>query len=87
MFVTLIVLELNIFKKKLKKVIKISKIVTNGFRIAASDSVMCGYFCVEFIDFMLNDKILTDFTNLFSPSNFKKNNDIILKYFMNNFEK
>ena len=87
MFVTLIVLELNIFKKKLKKVIKISKIVTNGFRIPASDSVMCGYFCVEFIDFMLNDKILTDFTNLFSPSNLKKNNDIILKYFMNNFEK
>ena len=71
----------------MKKIIKISKIVTNGFRIQASDSVMCGYFCIEFIDFMLNDKSLTNFTNLFSPSNLKKNDDIILKYFMNNFEK
>ena len=33
---------------------------------------MCGYFCTEFIDFILNDKYLTDFTSLFSPNNFKK---------------
>ena len=33
---------------------------------------MCGYFCVEFIDFMLKGNSLTDFTNLFSPNNFKK---------------
>ena len=32
---------------------------------------MCGYFCVEFIDFKLNNESLTDFTNLFSPKNFK----------------
>ena len=43
---------------------------------------MCGYFCFGFIDFTLAGKLLTDFTNLFSPSNFKKNNDIILNYFM-----
>ena len=34
---------------------------------------MCGYFCNGFIDFMLKDKSLTDFTNLFSPNDFKKN--------------
>ena len=44
---------------------------------------MCGYFCTEFIDFMLNGKSLTDFTNLFSPNHFKENNDIIFKYFKN----
>ena len=44
----------------------------------------CGYFCIEFIDFMFAGKKLTDFTNLFSPSNFKKNNDMILNYFMTN---
>ena len=43
---------------------------------------MCGYFCIGFIDFMLAGKTLTDFTNLFSPNNFKKNYDIILNYFM-----
>ena len=44
---------------------------------------MCGYFCIEFIDFVFKCKTLTDFTNLFSPNDFKKN-DTILKYFMNN---
>ena len=33
------------------------------------DSVMCGYFCIGFINFMLESKTLTDFPNLFSPNN------------------
>ena len=33
---------------------------------------------------MLAGKTLTDFTNLFSPNNFKRNDDIILNYFMTN---
>ena len=41
---------------------------------------MCGYFCIGFIDVMLAGKILTDFTNLSSSNNFKKNDDIILNY-------
>ena len=45
---------------------------------------MCGYFCIAFIDFMFKGKSLTDYTNLFSPNDFKKNGDTILKYFMNN---
>ena len=59
-------------------------IVTNIFRIQAYDSVMCGCFCVVFIDFMLKGKSLTDFTNLFSPNYFKKNDDIILCFFFAN---
>ena len=59
-------------------------IATNISRMKAYDSIMCGYFCTGFIDFMLAGKILTEFTNLFSPNNFKKNDDIILNYFMNN---
>ena len=45
---------------------------------------MSGYFCIGFIDFIFKGKKLTDFTNLFSPNNFKKNDDITLYYFMNN---
>ena len=45
---------------------------------------MCGCFCIGFIDFMFNGKNLTEFTNLFSPNNFKKNDDIILNYFLTN---
>ena len=57
-------------------------VVANIFRIQAYDSIMCGYFCIRFIDFMLAGKTLTDFTNIFAPNNFKKNDDINLKYFM-----
>ena len=68
--------------KEIKNFIGYKKdIKTNIFRIQAYDSVMCGYFCVLFIDFMLAGKKLTDFTNLFSPYDFKKNNEIILSYF------
>ena len=40
------------------------------------------YFCIECTAFMLAEIILTKFTNLFSPNNFKRNDDIILNYFM-----
>ena len=56
-------------------------IITNIFRIQAYGSIMCGYFCIGFINFMFNGNSLTDYTNLFSPNDFKKNDDIILKYF------
>ena len=59
-------------------------ITTNIFRIQAYDSIMCGYFCIGFINFMIEGKTLTEFTNLFSPHNFKQNDNIILNYFMNN---
>ena len=45
--------------------------------------MMCVYFCIGFIYFMLIGKILTDFTSLFSQNNLKKNDDIILNYFKN----
>ena len=47
-------------------------IKTNIFRVQANDSVMCGYFCIGFIDFMLTGKKLTDYANLFSPHDLKK---------------
>ena len=60
---------------------KYKNIVTNIFKIQACDSVMCGYFCIGFIDFMWAGKKLTDYTNLFSPYGFKNNDNIILSYF------
>ena len=57
------------------------KIITSIYRIQAYDSIMCGHFCIGFIDFMFNGNSLTDCTNLFSPNDLKKNGDIILKYF------
>ena len=42
---------------------------------------MCGYFCIGFIDFILANKTLIDYTILFSPNDFDKNDQIILSYF------
>ena len=58
--------------KEIKKFIN-NKNITNIFRIQAYESIMCRYFCIGFIDFMLVGKILTEYINLFSPNNFKKN--------------
>ena len=67
----------------MKKFVNNKNIIANIFRIQAFDSVMCRYFCVGFIDYIFLGKSLTDQTNLFSPNNFKKNDDIILNYFLN----
>ena len=48
------------------------KIITNIDRIQAYDSIMCGYFCIGFINFMFNGNSLTDYTNLFTPNDLKK---------------
>ena len=45
---------------------------------------MCGYFCIGFTDFMLAGKTLTEYTIFLSPNKFKKNDDMILNYFMDN---
>ena len=59
------------------------KIKANIFRIQAYDSIMCGYFCIEFINYMLKGKTLSDYTNLFSPNYFKKNDRVIKRIFKN----
>ena len=48
----------------------------------AYDSIMGGYLCIWFIDFMLKGKRLPDYLNLFSPNKYEKNYEIILKYFI-----
>ena len=67
--------------KETKAFINNKNIKTNIFRIQSYDSIMCGYFCIDFINFMLAGKKLTDYTNLFFPYYFKKNDNIILNYF------
>ena len=73
-------LELKISQKN-KKFIENKNIIADNYRIQAYDSIMCGYFCIGFIDFMLKGKSLLEFTNLFSPYDYEKNDKIILKYF------
>ena len=70
--------------EEIKMFIRNKNLKANVFRVQANYSIMCGYFCIGFIDFMLVGKSLTDFTSLFFPYDFKKNDRIILSYFKDN---
>ena len=65
--------------KQIKKLIENKNIITNIYRIQAYDSIMCGYFCIGFVDFMLKGKSLLDYTNLLFPNDYEKNDKTILK--------
>ena len=66
--------------QEIKKFIGNKNIKANIYRVQTNDSVMCGYFCIGFIDFMLAGKTLIDYTALFCPHDFNKNDQIILSY-------
>ena len=76
--------EVEHLPKEIVKYIGNKNIITNIFRIQAYDSIMCGYFCIGFINFLFNGSSLSDFTYLFSSNNFKENDDIIVNYFLTN---
>ena len=67
--------------EEIKEFIRNKNIIANIFRVQANNSVMCGYFYIGFMDFMLAGNKLTDYNSLFSPYDFKKNYNIILSYF------
>ena len=69
------------FPKETIRFIGNKNIITNIYRIQAYNLLMCWYFCIGFIDFMLQGKSLLEYTNLFSLHDYEKNDKIILKYF------
>ena len=67
--------------------IRYKSITQNIFRIQSDDSVVCGFYCIDFIEYMLSGKTFLDYTNLFSPNDYKKNGKIIYKYFKDKYAK
>ena len=55
------------------------------FIIKNNESIMCGFYCISFIEYMLSGEILLDYTNFFSPNDYKKNDKIIYKYFKDKY--
>ena len=51
--------------KQIEKFLRNKNVITNIYKIQAFNSIMYGYFCIGFIDFMLNGKSLLKYTNLF----------------------
>ena len=52
--------------EEIKEFVRNKNIIANIFRVQANNSIMCRYFCIGFIDFMLAGKKLTDFNSFFS---------------------
>ena len=71
-----LVLNTNKFHEEIKEFMQkfpINKNTkTNSFRVQEDNSIMCGYFGIGYIDFMLAGRNLTDYTNVFSPHDLKK---------------
>ena len=59
-------------------------IITNIYKIQKYDLIMCGYFCIGFIDFMLKGQSLLDYRNLLFRNEYEENDKTILKL-NNNF--
>ena len=45
-------------------------------RIQGNEPIMCGFYCIVFIEYMLSGKTLLYYTNFFSPNDYKKNDKI-----------
>ena len=67
--------------KEIKQFPGNKNIMANIFRIQTHDSIICGYSCIGFIDFMLKGKCFFDYKNLFSPDDYEKNDKLTIKYF------
>ena len=75
-----------IFEKVLNK-IGDKSITQNIFRMKDNHSIMCVFYCATFIEYMLAGKTLLDYTNLFSPKNYCKNDKKLYKYFKDKYGK
>ena len=67
--------------------IRDKSITHNIFRIQDNESILCGFYCNTFIEYMLARSTLLDYTNLVSPNDYKKNEKIICKYFKDKYVK
>ena len=73
--------------KEIRKFIGNKNVKSNIYRMQACDSIMCAYFCIGFIGFMLKGKRLLEYANLLSPKEYKKNDKIILRCSQQNLNK
>ena len=55
--------------------------------IQGDESIMCGFYCIAFIEYVLTGKTLLDYTNLFPLNDYKNNDKIIHKYFKDKYVK
>ena len=79
--------EIKYIPQEVLNKIKDKSTVHKIFRIQDNDSIMCGIYCIAFIENMLAEKTLLNYTNLFYPNDYKKNDKMIYKYFIDKYDK
>ena len=67
--------------EEILKFVRNKHLRVNIFRAQSIKSFLCGYYCIQFLEFMFNGKTLIDYTSLFSPTDFKENDKVVLKLF------
>ena len=79
----MILLGLNLFLKKYLTKSEINQLFTiiHIFGTQDTESIMCGFYCIDFIEYILAGKTLLNYTNLFSPNDYEKNDKIMYKKF------
>ena len=80
-------LRINYIPREVLSKVKDKWIIDNIFRTQDNQSVMCGFCCIAFIEYMLARKKLLGYTNLFSPDNYKISGKIIYKYFKDKYDR
>ena len=78
---------LEYFPQEVLNKIKDKSITHNTFRIQDDNSIMCGFYHIAFIEYMLAGKTLLDYTNLFSQNDYNMNDKMIYKYFKDKYVK
>ena len=73
--------EIKHIPQEILRKIKDKSITHSIFRIQSDDSIMWRFYCSAFVKYMIKGKTLLDYTNLFSPVDYQKNDKIIYKYF------
>ena len=81
------VYSFEIYPSRITKKVRDKSITYNIFRIQDNDALMCRMYCIAFIWYMLAGKTLSNYTNLFSPNDYKKNVKIVYKYFKDKYVK
>ena len=60
-------------------------ITLNIFKIQDNESIICGFYCIAFMEYILAGKTLLDYTNLFFPDDYKNNDQVIYKCFKDKY--
>ena len=79
--------EIKYFSQEVLNKIKQKSITHNIFRIQHDDSIMCGFYRIALIEYMLAGKKFLDYNNFFSPNNYKINDKKIYNYFKDRYDK